>query len=91
MQNAIGKDNERRINEAIANGLREVEEVTCCPYCGDIRERDASFMGCCGESSDHFVDEYRYTDDGDVATHADAKAWNEFIDSLPNPFEESND
>jgi hypothetical protein len=53
---------------------REVVKVLACPYCGDAKHFDS--LGCCGESSAHFEEVYRFDDaEGDDATLEDFKAF----------------
>jgi len=33
---------------------RCTEQVTVCPYCGDIKKDEHDYRGCCGESCAHF-------------------------------------
>jgi hypothetical protein len=37
--------------------------VTICPYCGSEATSFMWHQGCCGESSDHFVQGYLFSDD----------------------------
>jgi len=40
-----------------------VDVVTVCPYCGNEVGPMNWQLGCCGESSDHFVEGYLFNDD----------------------------
>lgn len=81
MNSKIVKSNAEKI---AASGIREVERYLGCPYCGQEQERRT--RGCCGESSDHFENMYRFVDNGDEATYEDWLVFDAFLDTLPDPF-----
>lgn len=83
----VARANERLINEAIKGGLREVERICVCPYCGDLAGEK---YGCCGESAAHFEERWRFTDDGEDAGTEAVVAWNKFLDTLPDCYIENS-
>jgi hypothetical protein len=40
-----------------------VDVITICPYCGTEATAMMWQLGCCGESSDHFIEGYLFNDD----------------------------
>jgi hypothetical protein len=50
------------IEELEKNG-QIVDVITICPYCGNEVNASKWTVGCCGESSDHFVEAYLFSDD----------------------------
>lgn len=40
-----------------------VDVITICPYCGNEVGSINWQLGCCGESSEHFVEGYLFSDD----------------------------
>jgi hypothetical protein len=59
----MSEDDKPSIIKELEDSEMIVDILTICPYCG--REVNASMwtLGCCGESSDHFIEAYLFNDD----------------------------
>lgn len=51
------------IIEQLEDAGQIIDVITICPYCGTEVNATKWQLGCCGESSDHFVEAYLFNDD----------------------------